>query len=196
MAYHQVGGPSYQQLDDSSNPAAQAYARQALAHNGIHVPPGADAAAMWRQFSAQRGLQRNEANFMSQGEAPDMGVTPGQIPPSHGMEGQPGNPQIGALVGAAIAHRLPDGGYNPAMAMNGLMAHANNQDWRSRIAAMAEGLNNHQFHTLQGGPAESAMNRLLHVHQATRSAQAMAKALSARRPSRKIPQGIMRTRAY
>lgn len=51
----------FQQLDDAHNPAAQAYARQVLATNGIHPPPGADAAAIWRAFSAQRAALRAQA---------------------------------------------------------------------------------------------------------------------------------------
>jgi hypothetical protein len=153
---------------------------------------------MWRQFSAQRALQQNQANFMSQNEAPDMGVTPGQIPPS---QGQPAAPDLGAEVGQHLGQRLPEGGYRPpdapALSMNGLVADANNQDWRMRIAQMANTLhNNPSFQTLQGGPAEAAMNRLLHVQQATRHVQAMARQLGARRPSRAVPRGIMRTKAY
>ena len=201
MAFHQVGGPSFQQLDDSTNPAAQSYARMALARNGIHVPPGADAAAMWRQYSQSRALQQNQAMFQSQNEVPDMGVAPGASAPP---QGQPPAPGIGAQVGQHIVGRLPEGGYSPdvhprqqMLDMNGIVAQNANNDWRMRIAAMASNLqNNPQFQALQGGPAEHAMNRLLHVGQATMAARGLAHALSHSRPSRRVPQGIMRTKAY
>lgn len=63
------GGPvNSPNIPDSQNPVAQAYSRAQLAKYGIHVPQGHDAAAMWRQFSAQRA---QHAAMVSQGLSND-----------------------------------------------------------------------------------------------------------------------------
>lgn len=167
MAFQQVGGPSFQQLDDSSNPQAQAYARMALARNGIHVPHGADAAAMWRQFSQQRMLQRNAAMVqgpdandaidpntpLGTGSTTSATAVPGTTPPGVGIDWHQMVQQLAA--------RLPVGTKAPPMS---------------------------EFQHVQGGPAEAASMlgalRLRHVNDAQQAAQKMASLLAARRPSK------------
>jgi hypothetical protein len=165
MAFYQVpqgrtGG--FTQLHDSNDPSAQAYARQALARNGIHVPPGADAAAMWRQFSQQRASGR--AGAMAQGPDPyDTGVNPnmplggpqplppaapgsGPVagPPGPDMPmpgpgtfnpgaGAPGLPQIGPRQ---IGAQLPGGGFRHGMEGQGS---GSMLDWIHREAALSNG---------------------------------------------------------
>ena len=67
----------FTQVKDAQNPAAIAYSRQMLAAHGIQVPPGADATALWRQYSQNLMLQRNAARYTTEA-SPDMGVHPGQ----------------------------------------------------------------------------------------------------------------------
>lgn len=217
MAFTQVpqGGGGFQQihpenggfnqLHDSNNPAAQAYARAALARNGIHVPPGADATAIWRQFSQQRAGQ--QAGAQAQGPDPyDPGVNPSQplgggapMPPQHPMPdygtgpmggGMPA-PGPGPLGAAQLGQRMPYGGFQPHHPLDqGL---GNVQDWRNRIQLMAHNLssaNHHvdmgqQFQHNLGGPAENAVGlaKMLHVNQAHHAAKNLAALLANTRPS-------------
>ena len=195
----------FQMVNDAHNPAAQAYARQALAHNGIHVPPGVDATAVWRDFSLKRAQNQYTTHLNEPaGDGPidpaiQAGMQGGQPqaaqqdpgPIDAGIQAGMNSPHaaLSPLLQAAAQGQLP--ARHQALNMNGLVANANNQDWRMRIASMANQLQHDpQFQTLQGGPAEAAVSRLLHVHQATHAARAMATQLSARRPSRRIPRGI------
>ena len=184
----------YHQMHDSSNPAAQAYARHALAANGIHVPQGVDAAAMWRQYSAQRASQQQGA--MAQGPDPyDAGVNPNQ--PVGGAQPYPaGPPQVGPQQ---IGAMLPDGGMrHPAPTGNAPLdaGLGNIADWRNRIQTMAHNLSSANarqpatidFQHNQGGPAESALAlaKMTHVNQAHQAAKNLANLLAANRVHRHI----------
>lgn len=153
----------FSQPNDHQNPMAQAYARMALKRNGIQVPRGADAAALWRQFSQNRAVQNWGASQQAQQDpgAPDPWQHQGQDAsmqspqapqgPPGGGQGQyiPGTPQTygqpeelqgpfphsGGLD--RFVGRLPDGGYRGHALMQGL---ASSQDWRARIQQMAAGL--------------------------------------------------------
>lgn len=225
MAFYQIHpeNAGFQQLHDSNNPAAQAYARAALARNGIHVPPGADAAAMWRQFSSQRAGLRNQAQ--AQGPDPyDAGVNPNTplggpqtatqptpYDPGAGAAGMPGLPIGPRLEGGGFPgqERFPTGGEHYPLAPGGAGIHmaeegmlANN-NWKAMIQQMAASLN--PANTLQRAQniagefqhnqegPAAAALKLSHVADVQRRVGALANAMSHKRPSRAIPRRSIRS---
>jgi hypothetical protein len=182
----------FQQLHDSTNPAAQAYARMALARNGIHVGPGEDAAAMWRQFSAQRASAQAQA-AQSGPDPYEAGVNPNQPLGGPTVDEQP-QPSPPVMTPGEIGSRLPDGGFRHGM--EGQPFGPNMLDWHTRIAQMANHLSSAnmrmpdspEFHAHQGGPAESALQimRMHAVGSAHNAAKQLAKYMSARRPSQLV----------
>jgi hypothetical protein len=206
MAFYQVPqghAAAFSQLHDRNDPSAQAYARQALARNGIQVPRGADAAAMWRQFSQMRAGAMHTAQAV--GPDPyDAGIRPGVPHDPYGESEQPGiyeaSPISGPTLGPReIAGRAPEGGFLSGLA-RGMDS---SMDWRTRIQQMAAALSpantlhrvqnmSAQFQHQGGGSAEAAFARLQHVDQVHRHVAGLARTMTARRPSKAIP--IRRTR--
>lgn len=143
--YNQVPTPKngYEQLDDAHNPAAQAYARAALAKNGVHVPPGADAAAMWRDWSAQRAQRWAEERAAPNTPDPwQVGLLSSAAAAGPGRSAAPMGGVVDAArrrVAAQIAANAAGPRRTPAPSPH--PAPATPAGAPSRVAAMASGLN-------------------------------------------------------
>lgn len=203
MPFRQVGGyQGFERLRDSEDPAAQNYARRALAANGIHVPHGADAAAMWRDFSRNRMLQTNAAQVQAPGDL--MGNPMDDVANGvHGLAMATAAPQQSvqaSMVGPSGRRSYPGLQQGPAtarMPVQGLAQGPGSPrvptDWRARISDMASALapgetlshlKDFQFAAQNVGPAEDKFRRLSQVTNAHGAAARLALMLQSRKPSR------------